>query len=55
MESTSTLANQMQSLSLEPTISYKELRASFNDAFVSLADLNFRREEDVFGHGINFS
>jgi hypothetical protein len=55
MESTSTLANQMQSLSLEPTISYKELRASFNEAFVSLAGLNFRREEDVFGHGINFS
>jgi len=55
MESTSTLANKMQYLSLEPTISYKELRANFNDAFVSLADLNFRHKEDVFGHGINFS
>ena len=48
MESTSTLANQMQSLSLEPKISYKELRASFNDAFVSLADFKFICEGDIF-------
>ena len=52
MESTSTLANQMQSLSLEPNISYKELRASFNDAFVSLADFNFINNGDNFGDGI---
>ena len=52
MESTSTLANQMQSLSLEPKISYKELRTSFNDAFVSLADLNFICNGDNFGDGI---
>jgi hypothetical protein len=48
MESTSTLANQMQSLSLEPKISYKELRTSFNDAFVSLADFKFICEGDIF-------
>jgi hypothetical protein len=52
MESTSTLANQMQSLSLKPNISYKELRASFNDAFVSLADFNFICNGDNFGDGI---
>ncbi len=53
MESTNSLANQMQAVSLEPVgpkgpkISYKELRASYNDAFISLADFNFS-EDDMF-------
>ena len=52
MESTSMLANQMQALSMEPKISYKELRANYNEAFVNLDDLDLSVEKDHYYEGI---
>jgi hypothetical protein len=52
MESTNMLAKQMQALSMDPKISYKELRANYNDAFVNLDDLDFSVEKDHFYEGI---
>ena len=52
MESTNMLAKQMQALSMEPKISYKELRANYNDAFVNLNDFDLIVEKDLFYTGI---
>jgi hypothetical protein len=52
MEITNMLAKQMQALSMDPKISYKELRANYNDAFVNLDDLDFSVEKDHFYEGI---
>ena len=51
MESTNMLAKQMQALSMDP-ISYKELRANYNDAFVNLDEFGFIVEKDLFYTGI---
>ena len=52
MESTNMLAKQMQALSIDPKISYKELRANYNDAFVNLNDFDLIVEKDLFYTGI---
>ncbi len=52
MESTNMLAKQMQALSMDPKISYKELRANYNDAFVNLNDFDLIVEKDLFYTGI---
>ena len=46
------LAKQMQALSMDPKISYKELRANYNDAFVNLNDFDLIVEKDLFYTGI---
>ena len=46
------LAKQMQALSMDPKISYKELRANYNDAFVNLDDLDLSVEKDHYYEGI---
>jgi len=52
MESTNMLAKQMQALSMDPKISYKELRTNYNDAFVNLNDFDLIVEKDLFYTGI---